>query len=141
MLSISSASWEPLSAWENCRTSLLMHNEHGYWCVSTPRVIAWLYAIGNMLRLLQDATFQQAINERAFRSNIKRIDLPFYIICGYGETGSLINQGLSQIGIQTVIIDYDTERTNSLELENLTFARDCTHRRYHRIGYSCQCWP
>lgn len=85
-------------------------------------VIAWLYAIGNMLRLLQDTTFQQAIAERAFAHSISKIDLPFYIICGYGETGMLINEGLSEIGIQTVIIDYDSTRTTSLELENLNFA-------------------
>ncbi|MEM7358898.1 MAG: NAD-binding protein [Pseudomonadota bacterium] len=85
-------------------------------------VFAWLYAIGNMLRLLQDPTFQQAIAERTFSHNISRIDQPFYIICGYGETGMLINHGLSELGIQTVIIDYQAEQTNTLELDNLNFA-------------------
>jgi voltage-gated potassium channel len=83
-------------------------------------VVAWLYAIGNMLRLLQDPTFKNAIAERTFTRNIKDIDQPFYIICGYGETGMFINQGLSQLGIQTVIIDRNHERTNSLELEDLS---------------------
>ncbi|MFT5135993.1 MAG: voltage-gated potassium channel [Arenicella sp.] len=83
-------------------------------------VVAWLYAIGNMLRLLQDPTFKNAIAERTFARNIKDIDRPFYIICGYGETGMFINQGLSQLGIQTVIIDRDHNRTNSLELEDLS---------------------
>jgi voltage-gated potassium channel len=83
-------------------------------------VVAWLYAIGNILRLLQDPTFKNAIAERTFARNIKDIGRPFYIICGYGETGMFINQGLSQLGIQTVIIDRDHERTNSLELEDLS---------------------
>jgi Trk K+ transport system NAD-binding subunit len=83
-------------------------------------VVAWLYAIGNMLKLLQDPTFINAIAERTFAKNIKDIDQPFYIICGYGETGMFINQGLSQLGIQTVIIERNHERTNSLELEDLS---------------------
>ena len=90
-------------------------------CIYTS-VIAWLYAIGTMLRLFQDETFQHAIDEQVFRRSISRIDAPFYIICGYGETGTLINQGLSQIGIQTVIIDTNPDRTNHLDLQNLSFA-------------------
>jgi len=88
-------------------------------CIYTS-VIAWLYAIGNMLRLLGDATFQQAIAQRALAQSIKRIDQSFYIICGFGETGRLINQGLSQIGIRTVIIDYNEDHTNTLELADLS---------------------
>jgi Trk K+ transport system NAD-binding subunit len=90
-------------------------------CIYTS-VIAWLYAIGTMLRLLQDSTFQRAIGEQNFKRLVKHIDQPFYIICGYGETGALINQGLARIGIQTVIVDQDEHRTNSLDLENLSFA-------------------
>ncbi len=90
-------------------------------CIYTS-VISWLYGIGNLLRLVQDDTFRNAVAERAFRLNIKRIDLPFYIICGYGETGQLITRGLVELNIQTIIIDHDPERTSSLELENLTLA-------------------
>jgi len=87
-------------------------------CIYTS-VIAWLYGIGTMLRLLQDETFTQAVAQQAFQRNIKRITEPFYIICGYGETGRLINKGLSDLGIQTVIIDHNRERIHSIELENL----------------------
>jgi len=90
-------------------------------CIYTS-VIAWLYGIGNLLRLVQDDTFRNAVAQRAFRLNIKRIDLPFYIICGYGETGKLITHGLVELNIQTVIIDHDPEQTSSLEIENLTIA-------------------
>lgn len=88
-------------------------------CIYTS-VVAWLYAIGNMLKLLQDETFQSAVAHRNFERGIKRIDLPFYIICGFGETGMFINKGLTDLNMQTVIIDRDLERTRSLELENLT---------------------
>lgn len=87
-------------------------------CIYTS-VISWLYAIGNMLTLLQDETFQRAVSHRAFQRNIERIALPFYIICGYGETGRIINRGLAEFGMQTVIIDQDHNSTSSLELEDL----------------------
>lgn len=85
-------------------------------------VFSWLYAIGNILKLVQDPTFQRAIAERSFRSSIMRIEQPFYIICGFGETGALINRGLSKLGILTVVIDFNEQRTRSLELEDLRFA-------------------
>lgn len=86
-------------------------------CIYTS-VVAWLYGIGNMLRLVQDETFRNAVAERAFRNSINRIDQPFYIICGFGETGQLIKQGLSDLDVLTVIIDRNPERTNALELES-----------------------
>ncbi|RBP48328.1 Trk K+ transport system NAD-binding subunit [Arenicella xantha] len=88
-------------------------------CIYTS-VIAWLYGIGSLLRLVQDETFRYAVSERNFRVSINRIDQPFYIICGYGETGELITQGLADMGIQTVVIDIDPERTNAIELNNLS---------------------
>ncbi|MGK0374769.1 MAG: Trk K+ transport system NAD-binding subunit [Arenicella sp.] len=87
-------------------------------CIYTS-VFAWLYGIGNVLRLLQDDTFVGAVAQRAFRLSIKRIDLPFHIICGYGETGQFIVRGLSELGIQAVIIDLHSDRLHSLELEEL----------------------
>lgn len=87
-------------------------------CIYTS-VIAWLYAIGNMLRLLSDETFQNALARGVFTRSIKHIDQPFYIICGYGETGVLINRGLSELGFQTVIIDRNADSTRSIELEDL----------------------
>ena len=90
-------------------------------CIYTS-VIAWLYGIGTVLRLVQDDTFLGAVAHQAFRRSIKRINQPFYIICGYGETGSLIAQGLSELALKTVIIEINVERTRSLELETLAIA-------------------
>ncbi len=90
-------------------------------CIYTS-VVAWLYGIGRVLRLVQDDTFLGAVAHQSFRRSIKRINQPFYIICGYGETGSLIAQGLADLSLKTVIIDMDKERTGSLELETLAIA-------------------
>ena len=88
-------------------------------CIYTS-VIAWLYAIGNMLRLLQDETFQNALSRGVFERSIRRIDQTFYIICGYGATGALINRGLSEIGLQTVIIEHNADKTRPLELQDFS---------------------
>ena len=87
-------------------------------CIYTS-VISWLYGIGTVLRLLQDQTFINAVAQKAFQRSIKHLKRPFYVICGFGETGRLINQGLSELNIQTVIIDHDIERIRSIELEDL----------------------
>ena len=86
-------------------------------CIYTS-VIAWLYGIGSLLRLVQDDSFLHAVSWRNFQQSIKKIDSPFYIICGYGETGEMINHGLTDLGIQTVILDLEKERISSLELGN-----------------------
>ncbi len=90
-------------------------------CIYTS-VVAWLYAIGTVLRLLQDATFLAAVSQHVFKRNIRRIDQAFYIVCGYGETGGLIAQGLSELSLPTVIVDNNEQRTRSLELESLRIA-------------------
>ncbi len=86
-------------------------------CIYTS-VISWLYGIGSLLRLVQDETFLHAVSRRNFQYSITKIDTPFYIICGYGETGEMINRGLCNLGIQTVVIDLESERISSLELDN-----------------------
>ena len=84
-------------------------------CIYTS-VVAWLYGIGSVLRLVQDETFLHAVARRNFQYSITKIDTPFYIICGYGETGEMINRGLCNLGIQTVVLDRDAERVSSLQL-------------------------
>ena len=56
-------------------------------------VISWLYAIGTILSLLQDKTFQQALSELKFSRIVKSQREPFYLVCGYGETGSALVKG------------------------------------------------
>ena len=90
-------------------------------CIYTS-VVTWLYAIGSVLTLVQDAAFKQAIAERGFRTSISRLESPFYIICGFGETGTLINRGLGRLGMVTVVIDLVAEKTTRLELEDLRHA-------------------
>ncbi len=82
-------------------------------------VIVWLYAIGTLLTLIQDKTFQQAFKELRFSRKIKHLREPFYIVCGYGETGSALVSALTQRNQNVVVIDINPDVINFLKLENL----------------------
>ena len=47
-------------------------------------VVAWLYAIGSIFRLVQNPHFLLALNEHRFAKQVRRIRHPFFIICGFG---------------------------------------------------------
>jgi len=49
---------------------------------------------------------------------VKRIRLPFFIICGFGDTGSLLARGLSDHWLGAVILDTDPERIKALALRD-----------------------
>lgn len=84
-------------------------------------VIAWLYAIGYMLTALQDPAFRRLLTGNAFRRSVKRIREPFYLVCGYGDTGSMLIKALTEANRQVVVVEIDQERINALELEDLKF--------------------
>lgn len=81
-------------------------------------VAVWVYAIGNLIALLQDATLQRAIAERRFRTQVRRLGVPFYLVCGYGQTGGALVSGLIDRHIQSVVVDIDPERISLLQLDN-----------------------
>lgn len=82
-------------------------------------VIVWLYSIGTVLALLQDKAFQRAFVEFQFARRVKRLVDPFYLVCGYGETGSVLVKALTDRNHHAVIMDIDETRINRLQLDNL----------------------
>ena len=82
-------------------------------------VVVWIYAIGNLLRLVQDRAFQQAVTERRFTRLIRRLRQPFFLVCGYGETGGALVRALTDRDQHVVVIDIDPERVSMLKLDNL----------------------
>ncbi len=82
-------------------------------------VIAWLYAIGKILSLIQDPAFKQAVVGQSFARAIRHMREPFFIICGYGDTGSLLVRAMAQRGMRIVVIDHNPDRINELELEDI----------------------
>lgn len=82
-------------------------------------VIAWLYGIGSLLSLIQEPAFREQLTASGFERALGRIREPFYLICGYGDTGSLLVKALSEAGIRSVVVDLDQDRINALVLEDL----------------------
>jgi len=82
-------------------------------------VVVWIYALGTLLSLVQDKTFQQALTESRFARRVHRMREDFYLVCGYGETGSALTYALTERDRSVVVIDIDPDRVNMLQLENL----------------------
>jgi len=80
-------------------------------------VIAWLYAIGSSLAILQDQGFLNLIRTRRFAQKVAQLKEPFYLVCGYGTTGREVVLGLERRGIRSVVIDINQARIDSVELE------------------------
>ncbi len=85
-------------------------------------VIAWFYAIGAIIGVIQNPHFKQAVAERRFSRSVKHITEPFFIICGFGDTGSLLARGLDDAGLTAVIIDSNPDRIKALALRDYRVA-------------------
>ncbi len=81
-------------------------------------VIAWLYAIGSIIKLVQNPYFLNALAERQFVRSVRGIWTPFYVVCGFGDTGSLLTRGFSDHDLMAVVIDGDAERIKALALRD-----------------------
>lgn len=79
-------------------------------------VTGWLYAFGSILALLREPALRRAVAEQRFRRAVARIWDPFYIVCGFGETGEKITRMLLRQKLRVVAIDRDVERVAALEL-------------------------
>ena len=80
-------------------------------------VLAWLYAFGNILALIQDPRFQHALAQRRFMRGVKRQTGPFFVVCGFGETGAMAVSLLGSRGLGATVIDQDSAAITALELE------------------------
>ena len=81
-------------------------------------VITWFYAIGTIIRLFQNPFLLRAFSEWRFSRGVQRIQEPFVILCGFGDTGSVLMRGLSDYGFPAVVIDNDIERIKALRLRD-----------------------
>jgi Trk K+ transport system NAD-binding subunit len=83
-------------------------------------VVAWVYAIGAILTLVQDPALKRALRENRFTRSIRLLGDPFYLVCGYGDTGKLLVNALARRNRRSVVIDIDQARIDELELSSLT---------------------
>ncbi|MDH4275254.1 MAG: NAD-binding protein, partial [Gammaproteobacteria bacterium] len=82
-------------------------------------IIAWLYAIGALIALVREPGFVRTLIETRFGAAVKRLREPFYIVCGYGDTGAIVVDALLESPFSVVVIDRDENRINELELKDL----------------------
>ncbi|VAW52597.1 Potassium channel protein [hydrothermal vent metagenome] len=89
-------------------------------------VISWFYALGTVISLIQDKTFQAVSKKSAFKRDIKNIHRPYYVVCGFGETGKAVVDALLEEHFGAVVIEIkedisDRGLNDSLEyVPNLT---------------------
>lgn len=81
-------------------------------------VIGWAYTLGTVFSLLSDRNLQQAIHTQRFLRAVRRLREPFYLVCGYGETGRLICDALDQMRFRMVVIEIDEGCIGDTELQN-----------------------
>jgi Trk K+ transport system NAD-binding subunit len=79
-------------------------------------VLVWLYSIGTILALLQDPALKRVMRTNTFEMQVRRLRQPFFILCGCGETGSLLMHALDSRNQQAVVLDIDADRISELEL-------------------------
>lgn len=82
-------------------------------------VISWLYGIGTTLALLQEPVFGRMVRRRSFSADVRELNEPFYLICGYGVTGSVIVRQLVRRDIRVVVLDIRQERIDALAMDDL----------------------
>lgn len=80
-------------------------------------VIAWLFSIGSIISLLQDPSFKSSVRRGRFSRAVRSIDRPFYMVCGFGDTGRLLLQALSEQGHIVVVIDHNADKIDALSVE------------------------
>jgi voltage-gated potassium channel len=81
-----------------------------------PNVVAWLYSIGTLLGLILDKQFQSTFHRNRFSRQVRRLKEPFYIVCGFGNTGSMTVSGLLARGLHAVVIESDEATVRSMIL-------------------------
>jgi Trk K+ transport system NAD-binding subunit len=86
------------------------------YCLLLPNVVAWLYSIGTLLGLILDKQFQATFLRARFERQVEAIKGPFYIVCGFGSTGSMTVSGLLARDIQAVVIELDENTTRRMAL-------------------------
>lgn len=85
-------------------------------------VVAWLYAIGALFSVLQDPLFRLIAAENAVARAVRRISQPFYLVCGYDDAGHRVARELAEDGTRLVVIDINSTRVDSVEVDELSVA-------------------
>lgn len=81
-------------------------------------VIAWLFSIGSIVSLLQDPAYRRALRRARLARLVRNLNEPFYLVCGYGDTGRMLTRALTDRGHQVVVVEHNQEKMELLEVED-----------------------
>lgn len=81
-------------------------------------VVAWFYGIGAILALVQEPGFRRAVVEARFSRSVKYLREPFYLVCGFGDTGKALVRALTERQMGAVVIDIRREAIDELSLKD-----------------------
>lgn len=82
-------------------------------------VISWFYALGKSISLIQDKTFREVVIQARFKRSVDIINRPFFLVCGFGETGAALVSALTEEHIRAVVIEKDSDNLSELKLNEL----------------------
>lgn len=83
-------------------------------------VVGWAYTVGTVFSLLADRSLRQAVQTQRFMRAVRRLREPFYLVCGYGETGRLICSALDRLGHRAVVLELDEDKIGEVDLHGYT---------------------
>ena len=83
-------------------------------------VIGWAYTVGTVFALLGDHSLKQAIAMLRFTRAVRYLSEPFYLVCGYGETGRLVCQALDRRDFRMVVVDINENLAGDIDLSDYT---------------------
>jgi voltage-gated potassium channel len=79
-------------------------------------VIGWAYAVATLLGLTQDEGFTTARAIQRFRRRVRRVNEPFYLVAGFGESGRRVSLRLDSLDQRCVAVDARKARIDLLEV-------------------------
>jgi voltage-gated potassium channel len=82
-------------------------------------VVGWSVLLGALLQLARNEAFRGALTSAAFARGVRSIREPFFLICGFGETGLIVSRTLDRLGRRFVVVDVSPARIQELGVQDL----------------------
>ena len=81
-------------------------------------VVVWAWLLAAIMALVQDRTFLEAMKRGRFSRQVRLLREPFWLLCGYGQTGSLLCDRLGHSGQRVVVLEKREQEIFELELHD-----------------------
>ncbi|HVL58165.1 MAG TPA: NAD-binding protein [Burkholderiaceae bacterium] len=82
-------------------------------------VFAWAYTLASIVAMAQDAALRALIERGRAVRRVRALAEPFYLVCGYGESGRAVSRALDALGARLVLVEIDPDRAARIPLEDL----------------------